>query len=1069
MHFTAYKFSARPFLPLIFSKRKWVYSAVSFLLFIPSIVSAQQTIYFHSLQPVVGSLTGNPASFAQDKYGFVWIGTSYGLVKYDGYTAYPFFKDNNNKNSLGDNFVTSLYSDTANNLIYASSNEKLSRYNITTNSFYTYANTNSTDRLGILDMVMDTHHTLWIGTRKGLFTVKENSDNIETPVINNNWPGSKLIRQLRISGQYLYAATDSGLYKVDLNNNTVSVMTVKNGLANNFVLGVCSDSKKNTWVISDNKNCIIQQINSDGVVNKTFRHFVLDTLAILENNFSSWLCDKDDNIWIATISDGLTRFNTKTGEFTGYPANGLTAGSLVTRYNGKMFLDSKGIVWLSNGQYGATFFNPAQQLFNNLLYNKFITNTLPESWSRCAAQQDEDHVWLGTVNGVSIYNFRTKHYTNITNGHGQKPLHNNSVRSLFKDSRNNIWIGTAGGLNRYNAATKKIEFFGQQQNMPNAFIWSIIETKGRKIVVGCTAGAFIYDEAAMRFTDLFAAKKFQPARKNIGYVFEDSKQRLWLATTAYGIYRYDPSTDSFMVYSEERSPGIIFNNRINNINEDKDGTIWIASYGGLTGINTSGSIKYYRESIGAVQGWVSSILFDKLNRIWMTTDKGLAVLDPATSFFKTFDLADGLLSNRFIGQRDIVLQNGNFLFANEQGFVYFNPLDFKYEPEQFKFYVSEYKRGDSIINTNSLMEPGATINLSPTQNFISLHFAAADIMAGNKIFFRYKMEGFDQDWMITQQRDISYTNIPGGDYTFRYTASTNPLKWEMPEKTIHISIAIPFYKRTWFYWLMAVAVLFVIYCFYKYRVKNIRAIESEKLHNAENETKLMNKQIELVGQEQLLSEAKLTALRSQMNPHFIFNALNSIQQYILQGNVEEANKYLSKFSKLQRDILHCSSLNFISLEKEIEILNAYLQLEQLRFGDTFSYTIHVADEIDPAEINIPPMMLQPFAENAIWHGLMPKTGEKKLAIDFELLTEDILLATIRDNGIGRAASAKMKENNNRDNSGHESKGMSMVNQRLLLLQQQYDKPFEITVSDITDQHNMIQGTVVAIKIFMGNK
>jgi two-component system, LytTR family, sensor kinase len=194
-----------------------------------------------------------------------------------------------------------------------------------------------------------------------------------------------------------------------------------------------------------------------------------------------------------------------------------------------------------------------------------------------------------------------------------------------------------------------------------------------------------------------------------------------------------------------------------------------------------------------------------------------------------------------------------------------------------------------------------------------------------------------------------------------------------------------------------------------------------------------------------------------------------VQQYILQGNVIEANKYLSKFSKLQREILHYSNHNFISLEKEIEILNSYLQLEQLRFGESFTYEINTHEEIDPAEIKIPPMMMQPFVENAIWHGLMPKQGERNLKIRFALFTDDILLATIRDNGIGRKASAQLKQNNGTNASQHESKGMSLVQQRMMLLQLQYDKPFDASVSDITDENGLVTGTEVSLKIFIGDK
>ncbi len=252
-------------------------------------------------------------------------------------------------------------------------------------------------------------------------------------------------------------------------------------------------------------------------------------------------------------------------------------------------------------------------------------------------------------------------------------------------------------------------------------------------------------------------------------------------------------------------------------------------------------------------------------------------------------------------------------------------------------------------------------------------------------------------------------------------------------------------------------------------LQTIAALCAGKIETINAEKEARTKEIEVLQLQKDFATSQLTALRMQMNPHFIFNALNSIQHYILQGNVIDANKYLSKFSKLQREILHCSSHQFISLEKELEILTAYLELEQYRFGKSFLYKINVHDEIEPVEINIPPMILQPFVENAIWHGLMPLQSERRLSIYFDLETDDILLATLRDNGIGRSASAKLKESSGENKTGHQSKGMSMVEQRLQLLQQQYDKPFEVTISDITSINGDVQGTEVTLKIFIGNK
>ncbi len=246
----------------------------------------------------------------------------------------------------------------------------------------------------------------------------------------------------------------------------------------------------------------------------------------------------------------------------------------------------------------------------------------------------------------------------------------------------------------------------------------------------------------------------------------------------------------------------------------------------------------------------------------------------------------------------------------------------------------------------------------------------------------------------------------------------------------------------------------------------IASLCADKIDKINAEQLTREKEMEVLKLQKDLATSQLTTLRTQMNPHFIFNALNSIQQYILMGNVDEANRYLSKFSKLQREILNNSSEQFIKLEKEIEMLNLYLQLEELRFGHTFSYQIKVSDKIDVAEIPIPTMIIQPFIENAIWHGLMAKIGDKKLSIIFEIVEADLLLCTIKDNGIGREASAKLKEVRIA-NEEHQSKGLSLVYDRLSILQQQYKQIFDAKISDILDDDAVLLGTQVVLSIYIG--
>lgn len=242
--------------------------------------------------------------------------------------------------------------------------------------------------------------------------------------------------------------------------------------------------------------------------------------------------------------------------------------------------------------------------------------------------------------------------------------------------------------------------------------------------------------------------------------------------------------------------------------------------------------------------------------------------------------------------------------------------------------------------------------------------------------------------------------------------------------------------------------------------ENVKALE-EKL-TTEQAARESERLLAEVNQE--LTNQQLTALRAQMNPHFIFNALNSIQKYIMKGNVDEANSYLSKFSKLQRMILSYCDENFITLDKEINMLQLYLELEQLRLTDDFTFKISVEDDIDPEEIQIPPMMLQPFAENAIWHGLVPKEGTKTLSIQFLMPVSDVLKCIVEDNGVGRAAAGKNKADHLKDSTINKSKGLSLVYNRLAILERKYGREFSVEIRDKMDSNQNALGTVVELSI-----
>jgi LytS/YehU family sensor histidine kinase len=211
-----------------------------------------------------------------------------------------------------------------------------------------------------------------------------------------------------------------------------------------------------------------------------------------------------------------------------------------------------------------------------------------------------------------------------------------------------------------------------------------------------------------------------------------------------------------------------------------------------------------------------------------------------------------------------------------------------------------------------------------------------------------------------------------------------------------------------------------------------------------------------------VSSLKEQALRSQMNPHFIFNSLNAIQELIVTENYTASFEYLSKFSKLLRHVLHASEKNLLPLSKEIEITRLYIELEGLRFKNLFKYNISVSDEIDVENTPFPTLLLQPFVENAIWHGLLPKDGIKKLDIAF-VEKENSLVCTIKDNGIGRQIAQMIKQKKLGAHNS-ESRGIQMTTQRLETLQLIGEASGSINISDIREPDGRVGGTMVEIII-----
>ena len=377
------------------------------------------------------------------------------------------------------------------------------------------------------------------------------------------------------------------------------------------------------------------------------------------------------------------------------------------------------------------------------------------------------------------------------------------------------------------------------------------------------------------------------------------------------------------------------------------------------------SIHQINASKGLTSDNVNHILMDG-QLMWIATNNGLNKVhftsyDDVEYEIETYTTVDGLTDNEVT---ETALLNGRLWVATRKGLSVFYPDRVGPGSTPPPVYITD------ISNIEYSFER-KDYNLTYAQNSFVISFIGLSYKDPGNLTYAYKMHGVDTGWHSTSNTSVQYTTLPQGAYEFQVKAINHDKYASTEAATVTFSIHPPFWHTWWFRLLYIYAAAQVIYMVFRFRVNQItkKAEEREKLNKK-------------------MAEMELTALRAQMNPHFIFNTMNSIQDYILKNDADAAQNYLSKFANLIRSILDNSQLGVITIEEEVKALGLYLELESLRFEEKIEYSILVDNSIDTTYDRIPVMLIQPYLENAIWHGLRHKKDKKSLAVNFEATGEN---------------------------------------------------------------------------------
>ena len=950
----------------------------------------------------------------QDHNGFLWVGTHGGIGKYDGRQ----FVNYTLEDSLTSDFITCLYQDAELN-IWIGTQKGIACYD--GHKFFTPGKDTSGIDVYVYDIEEGPDGNIWVGTREGLmvwdwekwtfnpFSWQETEDIPDVEVISPDLEGG------------MWLGTNGGLFQYE--QGQIYPRTLPNMPQGIYVMSLLEDQQNQLWVGTDLGLYVWNWENGNLIHFNSFQGHLPDNTiyALTEDAFGQ--------IWVGT-GDGGVIYN---------------QGVIISKGWGRedqegivrAFLsDEEGNMWVGTDGRGL------QKVIQGVFTEFDRQSGLQSNISKSFLEDNEGNIWISSYDkGIDIYE-NGKISDHIGPGQG---LTTNGFYYSLKDSEGIIWLASrTAGLFRYDGEFKA---YNKVNGLASSVVYCISEVNPGEIWVGTDKGVSIIKNGKIS-KRLDESSGFP--NNTIYAIRKDNNGNIWLGTPT-GVHRM--KEEKVLTFP----PGEGISNPVFSILEDTRGRLWFATSNGLY-FYDSGRFLFVRISGARGAHNVVSLALESDSLLWIGTENGAYRLDlsnfrPDRSFqFEHYTLKDGLPSMEC---------NANALFTDSQGNVWIGttggtalhpsgiiPQRATQKP---RIQLTGVRLGSEDTRWEELqyaVEPFSNIPrklaLPHSSNRLSFEWVGISLKSPKQVEYKYRLEGLGEDWSrSTRDNETSYSYLPSGKYTFQVVAKSEAERWDYSQPaTFEFEIMAAFYEKAWFWLLVGTFLGIVGWLVY-------RNIAKERERKAE--------EIRIKDQAEKL-QLEHQALYAMMNPHFTFNALQSIQYFVHTSDKISANKFLSSFAKLIRKNLESTKSEFISLEEEVDRLRLYLSLEQMRFPEKFTYDVSVDSELDSQSIQIPPMIFQPFVENSIKHGIMPKGKDGNIQVHISPHGEEYLRVEIRDNGIGVEASKIKKANRP---SEHVSKGMQITQDRLALFARMTGKKHSLEIREIRDNGH-VEGTLVEL-------
>lgn len=938
----------------------------------------------------------------QDAKGYLWSGGYGGLSKFDGKKFFNYSP----KNGLANHSVNAIIQDT-DRCIAVGTIEGLSVLkNRKILNFHTKDGLPSDN---VTSFCIDNTGKLWIGTSKGLCYYNGKS------IVPAAFAAGFNITCLYASTEgKVYIGTHRGLYYFD--EKDLAGKSLATRLNNDFItcLSQCRVSRD---IYIGTHNGLYQLAPATGGL----KNFHVNN-GLIDEDINAVLCQANGTVWIGSKS-GLISFNGK--EFSYYTI----ASDNNSNHVRSLLLDFEDNLWIGthNGLYryrgkGFTIYDRQDGLAGSFIYE--------------IARDKDKNLWVSTdANGV--FKYANGYFKNYSAKDG---LLDNRVSAVLPMDDGSVWFGTGKGISTFNDGLFENimnELPVTQRTSINCFykdskgqVWA--GGKNAICSIKKTGGHYVSTSYSLPGADKDC---------DVWTILEDDDGGIWVGAYLSGLYKLVNGT-----FVQQNIVPLQKVESVLELDKDHNGNLYAATLNGVLAFNPK---KHSYRMISEEDGLSSELVYAlKLTRdkkyIWTGTNQGINRIDVNKLRDNTVDIVSYGKADGFKG----VECNTHGIYEDTDSSIWFGTVNglIKYAPKEFIENTSLSKTDISGIKLSfqdTNLANGAVLPFS--LNNITFEFTGICLTNPDKVRYTFKLEGFDRKWSpYTNENFVRYSNLSEGRYVFKVKSCNNEGVWTPEPTTFSFTIKPPIYRTWWFILFGIVFVTGVITLIFRLRLRQLKRKQKMELEQ----------QIEI-------SKSELKALRAQMNPHFVFNSLNSIQHFILNSKEEEAVKYLGKFARLIRTILNNSEKPMVTINEDIDSIKLYLELEKMRFDNKFDYTISIDRTIDADYDEIPPMLMQPYLENAILHGINPKEGPGHISIEVESRS-NYIKCTITDDGVGREKAREVESL--KPYGKHRSLGMKITKDRVRILNNMHNSNLSVNIIDLYGPDGKAIGTKVEIFI-----